>query len=297
MFELILVCIFLSVTVVILFVKLLIMKRDISEICVSFSEKLNSDTNTMITVSTKDKTIRKLANDINLQLKELKRQQNRYLRGDLELKKAVTNISHDLRTPLTAINSYLDLLDEEDKSENAGRYIDVIKKRTELMKQLTEELFRYSIISSPEYNMEEEDCEINRILEESILGFYAALKEADITPEIEITENKIVRTVNRNALIRIFSNVISNAVKYSDGDLKICLTDKGEITFSNTAEGLSETQVDRLFDRFYTVEDARKSTGLGLSIARILIEQMHGTISAKYENNYLTILIKLQEGV
>lgn len=293
MLELILVCIILSVAVVLLSAKLLIMKRDISEICASFSAKLNSDTNTLVSVTSRDKTICKLANDINLQLKELKRQQHRYLRGDLELKKAVTNISHDLRTPLTAINSYLDLLDKAEKSETVSRYIDVIKNRTELMKQLTEELFRYSIITSPEYNMEGEACEINRILEESILGFYAALKEADITPEIEMTENKIVRTVNRNALLRVFSNVISNAVKYSDGDLKIRLTDTGEITFSNMAEGLSETQVDRLFDRFYTVEDARKSTGLGLSIARILIEQMHGTISAKYENNRLTILITL----
>lgn len=76
---------------------------------------------------------------------------------------------------------------------------------------------------------------------------------------------------NENALMRVFGNMISNAIKYGDGDLKITLSENGQITFSNKAYGLDEIQVGRLFDRFYTVEAARKSTGLGLAISKTLI--------------------------
>lgn len=100
-----------------------------------------------------------------------------------------------------------------------------------------------------------------------------------------------MRLLDRTALSRIYSNLLQNALKYSDGDLNIELTESGGITFSNTAAELTEVQVGRLFDRFYTVEAARNSTGLGLSIARTLVEQMHGTISARYEDNKLFIHI------
>ena len=93
----------------------------------------------------------------------------------------------------------------------------------------------------------------------------------------------------------MFSNLLNNAVKYSDGDLDIILTKSGEIIFTNTASGLNEVQAGKLFDRFYTVEAARKSTGLGLAIARTLMEQMNGTISANYEKNRLSLCILLPD--
>ena len=117
------------------------------------------------------------------------------------------------------------------------------------------------------------------------------LTERHIVPKIQITETKVVRMLDRSALSRVFSNLISNVIKYSDGDLKIVLSENGEMAFSNMASGLDEIQVGRLFDRFYTVETARKSTGLGLAISKTLVEQMNGTISAAYENGRLRICI------
>jgi hypothetical protein len=138
---------------------------------------------------------------------------------------------------------------------------------------------------------EKEQVIINTVLEESIAAFYAALKEKKITPDIHMPERKVSRYLDRSALSRVFSNLLNNAMKYSDGDLDITLSETGEITFSNMASGLNEVQVGKLFDRFYTVEAARKSTGLGLAIARALVEQMNGTISATYENDRLSIRI------
>ena len=268
------------------------MRKAAKEIGDEFSEKLKGDTNTLISISTDDKIMCQLTKNINIQLKELRLQRLRYMQGDLELKNAVANISHDLRTPLTAISSYLDLLDKEEKNEPIERYIGIIKNRTETLIQLTEELFRYSIITSPNNNIQLEPVSINRILEDSILQFYATLQGRGITPTLNITEKQVIRNLSSVELSRIFSNILSNAVKYSDGDLSVTLTDNGIIRFSNTAYNLYDVQVERLFDRFYTLENARKSTGLGLSISKILVEQMNGTISAIYENEKLNISIE-----
>lgn len=288
-------CIVLAIVVVLLTVKIILMRQSTEEICTSFAEKMSSDTNTLISISTNDKAIRHLANRINVQLRELRKQRRRFVQGDIELKNVIANISHDLRTPLTAISGYLDLLDHEEKSETVDRYIEIIKNRTEMLKQLTEELFCYSGIVSLMYDPTTELVTVNSVLEESIAAFYTALSERKITPNIQMPEEKVVRNLNRSALSRVFSNLLNNAVKYSDGDLEIILTKSGEIIFTNTASGLNEVQAGKLFDRFYTVETARKSTGLGLAIARTLMEQMNGTISANYEKNRLSLCILLPD--
>ncbi len=161
-----------------------------------------------------------------------------------------------------------------------------------MLKQLTTELFRYSVITSTFNSDTPEKLEMNNVLEESIAAHYALICQNHIVPDISITEKKIVCNLNKNALLRIFQNIISNAVKYSDGDLKIKLKDDGEIIFSNHAEKLDEVQVGRLFDRFYTVQTADKSTGLGLSIAKMLTQQMKGSITADYSDCSLNIRIK-----
>ena len=114
-------------------------------------------------------------------------------------------------------------------------------------------------------------------------------------PNLRIRVKKIIRNLDPSALTRVFSNLLNNAMKYSDGDLDITLSEAGEISFTNTASGLNEVQVGRLFERFFTVEAARKSTGLGLAIARTLTEQMGGTIWAEYENNRLSIRVFFPE--
>ncbi len=277
--------------IIALLVKIHILQKSVKEIEIAFADRLVTDTNVLIDISSGDKNVRRLANTINGQLRKLRTERRRFQQGDLELKNAVTNISHDLRTPLTALSGYLELLEQEEKSESVNRYIEIIKDRVDILTQLSEELFKYSVIISTKDNITKEQVIINTVLEESIAAFYTVLTERNIVPEIQISETKVVRMLDRSALSRVFSNLISNVIKYSDGDLKIVLSENGEIAFSNMASGLDEIQVGRLFDRFYTVEAARKSTGLGLTISKTLVEQMKGTISAIYENNRLSIHI------
>ena len=133
-----------------------------------------------------------------------------------------------------------------------------------------------------------------RVLEESLLSFEGALQKANIEPTITISGREIWRMLDRSSVSRIFENVISNAIKYSDGDFIVCLSDDGVVSFTNAAKNLSSLEVSKLFDRFYTVDSARKSTGLGLSIAKLLTEQMNGTMSAHYENGNLTVAINFK---
>ena len=284
--------ILLSLTVVILAVKLYLLKRTAREIEHSFKEKLRMDTNTLIDVPFRDKDMISLTNTLNKDLALIRELRHRYNQGDVELKNAIANISHDLRTPLTAICGYLELLEEAEKSDEVKKYLDIIENRTKNLKQLTEELFKYSIVASAEENLRLEKISLNSAIEECIAEYYVALQKRNIIPEIKITDKKIERTLDKIALSRILSNILSNAVKYSDGDLQIELNDSGEIFFLNTASSLDETQVKKLFNRFYTVENARTSTGLGLSIARTLAERMNGDISATYIDPRLVICIK-----
>ena len=276
---------------IVLLAKVYFLRKSVREITEAFHERLTSDTNTLIGISSRDFYMRKLAADINVQLRLLRKERHRYQQGDLELKEAVTNISHDLRTPLTAIKGYLDLLEREEKGVTVERYLSQIKNRTEVLTSLTEELFRYSIVTSSQ-DIKLERIDLVRVLEESLLSFYAVMQEKGIQPEITLPDEPVYRELDLSMVNRVFSNIISNAMKYSDGDFSVKLDAEGTITFTNSAGQLNPVIVGRLFDRFYTVENSRNSTGLGLSIAKILIERMEGNISAQYINGALNIMIQ-----
>lgn len=287
-----LLCGALLMAVLALCVKVFLLHRAMDEITERLGEHLSSDTNVLLSLSSRDRHARRLAADLNRHLRRLREQRRRYQSGDRELKEAVTNISHDLRTPLTAICGYLDLLEREEKSSAAERYLTLIAGRAEAMKQLTEELFRYSVILSAQ-ELALEPVDMVAALEESVAGFYGPLSERGIEPQISLPEEPVVRQLDRSLLSRIFGNILNNALKYSGGDLQIVLTGDGTVTFANAAPGLDEVQVGRLFDRFFTVEAARNATGLGLAISRTLVERMGGTIDAQYDAGTLTIRVRL----
>lgn len=286
-------CGMLAVTVLLLLCRMISLKRGMKEIRIAMEECLSTDTNILISISSQNRQIRRLASELNIRLRQLRDQRRKYQNCNSELRQSITNISHDLRTPLTAICGYLDLLECEEHTPNAERYLAVIRERMEALKQLTEEFFHCSVLLTPENGNVPKPVSVNRVLEENLAAFYTAFTERGIVPRVNMPEKPIIYTLDRASLSRIFSNLLSNAVRYSDGDLDITLSKSGEIIFANTASNLDEIEIGRLFNRFYTVEAARKSTGLGLSIARSLAEQMGGTLSASYCDNRLSIRLSL----
>lgn len=267
-------------------------RKAADEICEEMEARIGIDTNVGIDISISDHKMRRLAAEIDMQMKIIRKEQIRYLQGDKELKEAVTNISHDLRTPLTAVCGYMELLEREETSEKVREYLGVIQERIHRLKQLTEELFRYSLIVSVHHYEEREKVSLNQALEECIAAYYGALKEKGIIPEIKIPEKKMERLLNKAAFSRVLENIIGNALKYSDGDLKILLTEEGKVVFRNRAEEMNEVLAEKLFDRYYTVESGNNATGLGLSIARILTEEMGGRMGAVFEKGELEIWVE-----
>lgn len=326
------VCIAAVALVIMLALKIAFLYQGLKEIGRQLHDRLSEDTNNVIYVSGNDRHLRAFARQMNQELKILYDQRRRYQNGDRELKEAVTNISHDLRTPLTAIYGYLELAEAETEAAEAleaaaslqelgdnapaerSHYLAQIRNRADAMRALTEELFRYSIIVSTsrentgyqqavggtKEDSGKERVVLNRFLADCLLSYYDIFRQNGIEPQIAIADEEVVRILDAGALRRIFCNILDNAVKYSKpamsserAVLSVELFPDGTITFRNSAQHLDWVSVERLFDRFYTVETGRNATGLGLSIAKLLTERMGGSISAVYAEGMLEIMVKL----
>ncbi|MCR5529997.1 MAG: HAMP domain-containing histidine kinase [Saccharofermentans sp.] len=272
--------------------KLIVMKRAMSQVTEQFRGITSTDTNTVISVNSRDKDIRVLANELNKVLVDVRKAYLRYNEGDMEMKMSITNISHDLRTPLTAILGRLELLKDVDKPKEVEETLEIIENRARYMKDLTEELFEYSVILSSDEEPVKEDVMLNQLLEDSLLNHYGALTRAGIEPEVDICEEKVIRKVNKKQIDRVFSNLMSNAIKYSKGDLTISLTSDGKVTFANKAPDLTPVEVEKLFNRFYTVQTARNSTGLGLAIARKFVTENGGSVDAVLKDGVLNFILQ-----
>ena len=280
----------LGVLLLILAGKVYTLRKSARQLREGMAQQLERETNTLLAVSSGDREMRALADALNGQLAQLRAERQRYQHGDLELKEAITNISHDLRTPLTAIVGYLALLEGEEKSEAVERYLSQISNRTQVLHQLSEELFAYALLTAPQ-PLHPQRVDLRGLVEEALLSYCGAMEQRGMEPTIQLPAGRVERNLDPTAAGRVLSNIISNALKYSAGDFAVTMTPDGVITFANSAPDLNPVLVQRLFDRFFTVETARHSTGLGLSIAKLLTQQMEGTLEAKYQEGQLVITL------
>lgn len=290
--------IILLITVIILFficmlltLKIYFIKLSIKKINSEFERILKSDTNNIISIAAIDKNIKHLTINLNKNLINLRTQRLQYENGNQELHNIITNISHDLRTPLTSISGYIDLMKDEKLSENQKKYLTIIQKKSSELTELTSQLFYFSNTMDINIYLNKEYYCINELLEEVLLSYYATFKEKNIVPKVEICNKKIYKLVNKISIIRVFENILSNVFKYSNGDFKIQLNENEELIFSNKASSLDATTVGKIFDRYFSVENAKGSSGLGLSIAKKLVELNNGTIHAEYFDDTLFIKI------
>ena len=291
-YILVLVTLILLIINIFIILRIYLIKKSIKEIEYSFDYILKMDTNSIITISSSDKSIKNLATSLNNQLIELRTQKLEYTNGNQELKEIITNISHDLRTPLTAIKGYIDILKEENLSKKQKKYLNIIHEKSQELFNITEQLLNFSkAIDLENISIQKEKCCINEILEETLISYYEIFKEKNINPNIQICSEKIYKNLNKNSLIRILENIFSNAFKYSNGDFKVELKKDGTITFSNKSNILDSTTVSKIFNRYFSVENAKESVGIGLAIVKQLVELNNGKIYANYINETFSINI------
>ncbi len=300
---LIVVCIVLAIALIIAVIKIALLKRGYDELTDNIEDQVRGKTQIPVTLTTADSHARRTAETLNHELTKLQDLRNEYLDGNRKVAQAVTEISHDIRTPLTAINSYLDLMKDEENEALKQEYLERIKSRTLSLSDLADELFKYSTSTDPtRYPVQSEEVssepiDICRTLEECILSFYAAFKGKDIEPEIELPDEPVFVLCDKKSANRIFENIISNALKYANDSLKVNLNRDGTAVFSNHAPDLTPVSAAKLFDRYFTVKEGSNSTGLGFSIAKELIVRNGGTIESELIDGVLSIKVhfKMQE--
>ena len=284
----------LAAVVLALGVKVWLLRRGARALRLGLAQKLREDTNTLLSLPCRDRELRRLASSLNEELRLLRKERLRYQQGDRELKEAVVNVSHDLRTPLTALSGYVELLKGEALSPAGQRYLSQIEDRAQAMKAMTEELFRYSLVAE-ETALTLEPVDLRAAVEEALLSFYGAFQQKGVVPQLSLPQGPVTRQLDKAALSRVLGNILTNALKYSPGELAVALSPAGGLTFSNPAPGLDPVSAGRLFHRFYTVESSAQSTGLGLSIARELTQRLGGTISARWESGRLQVELTFPE--
>ena len=284
----------LAAVVLALGVKVWLLRRGARALRLGLAQKLREDTNTLLSLPCRDRELRRLAASLNEELRLLRKERLRYQQGDRELKEAVVNVSHDLRTPLTALSGYVELLKGEALSPAGQRYLSQIEDRAQAMQAMTEELFRYSL-AAEETALTLEPVDLRAAVEEALLSFYGAFQQKGVVPQLSLPQGPVTRQLDKAALSRVLGNILTNALKYSPGELAVALSPAGVLTFSNPAPDLDPVSAGRLFHRFYTVESSAQSTGLGLSIARELTQRLGGTISARWESGRLQVELTFPE--
>ena len=282
---------FLATALGVLIFKLAVIRKDMKNLTRLVDESISLGISEEIVLKASDGRLKELVALLNCELSRMRELKTDYIAGDRELKEAVTNIAHDLRTPLTAIYGYIDLMSKTDDPAEMKKYVAAIENRVAAITHLTEELYEFTVISSSG-TREAVPTDIRRLLEDTLIASYPLFEQNGITPDVKTPDRAVYRSVDPDALSRVFTNIISNAEKYSENGFSVTMTEDCEIIFSNRASGLTDIDVSKLFDRFFTVDPSRRSTGLGLSIAKALVEQMGGVIFADYSGEILSITVR-----
>lgn len=245
-----------------------------------------------IRVSLSNRDIEELAYAINQKDNLHKKLQVQIKQEEEQLKQSISNISHDLRTPLTSIQGYLTLLQECEDKQEQGQCIKIIKAKTDYLTDLVQEFYDLSVIENEQVDVECERVDINRIVTDCLIEKYYEFGE--IQPTIQ-TENTPVWIYGNNLICkRIIENLIVNALRYSDNYIEVSINQKGVFTIKNSTKSLDDIDVNLLFNKFYTVDKSRTkgSSGLGLYIVKELLKKIDGKIeNVSYEKNILSISI------
>lgn len=298
-YKLILVIVLLVLIVVYLFIHLILLKKSIKDLKNDFiSIKDSKEVERYLTFNFPDKNLEELAMEINDYIDSYFKNNYQLKNTIREVRGEITNISHDLRTPLTSILGYLELLNEEELTSEQKEIISVVKRRSLGLKDLIEQLYEYTRLENKEYNIKIEKIDLYKVLQEHILEFYMEFEKKNIDFKLSMPKEAKPIWINGDikCIKRILTNLTNNALKYTNGEAEVNLKVKGNtasFTYITTRGSLTDYDIKHIFDRFYKKDLSRSvsnSSGLGLTITRIFTERMGGDIYAHGDDEYLYIV-------
>lgn len=296
--------------IIVLVIILLKYFQQIRDICRQLSFLQEHDSNMRITSEIDLGGIGALTKQLNALLLQQREERIQYRRKEQMISETYTNLSHDIRTPLTSLDGYFQLLSDSDSKEEQERYVRIIRERVDSLKEMLEELFLFTRLKNTAYPLPLSPCDLNRIVKDTVFSYYEEWKKRSIEPDIVLSEQSCVIMGNRQALHRTLQNIIKNGLVHGENAIRIRLTverakqEKAEterdrkgkdqinsepgsgqavvLSISNPVRSVEQIDVSRVFERFYRSDSERSSgsTGLGLAIAREFVLRMNGTIEA-----------------
>lgn len=288
--------------------RLLILKRAIQKVSRELREiSLELDENRVVKMPVPEKELEELLEGINQNLEAIRIERRNYQQEELKLKEQIENISHDLRTPLTAVLGYLKMIDTEEMDSEHCNYLQTAINKSYTLQNLVSQFYELSRVNAENFHLKLEPVNAVRILKEICLEYYGLFEKEQLIINMSLKENSFVISGGEEALKRVFSNLIQNAIRYAKSELNIQVEsgldgETVQFIFSNDIEAEQEiSDPERLFDRFYMQEQSRNhgGTGLGLTISKSLVEHMNGTIHAVYsgesEKRFLTFTIQFHK--
>ena len=286
-------CIIIGILAGIIILQSIIMwkyQRQVKDICRQLAFLMKHDSNMLIHREFGLGGIGMLSDRLN-DLLELRRKEKQYYQEkETLIADTYTNLSHDIRTPLTSLDGYFQLMEACENVEEQRRYLNIIHERIHSLNEMLEELFMFTKLKNESYRLELTSCCINRILKETVFSYYDDWVRREIQPDIQITEEQLYIDGNKQGLSRIIQNVIKNGLDHGEKKIRIVLKreqNRAVLRISNQVIASEQIDIEHVFDRFYKADAARSktSTGLGLSIAREFVRRMNGEIGARIEEN------------
>ena len=290
----------LTVAVAVLAVRTVVMRREIRSMSRQLEDLSSGRTEKKISLTLVDARLNGLAAQINENMELQKQLRIDARKSEQRLKDSIAGVSHDLRTPLTAIIGYIQMLERSGLNGEQQEKATIILKKANAMRELVESFFELSVIESGQSELAEEAVNFTNIVSEAVVDFIPRFEAAELEPDVDLGNKSLYIAGDTTALGRIVQNLLSNALKYTAGRVKVALEERdGEIILTVVNEVRPDTPPDmeRIFERFYTGDDCRNSgsAGLGLYIVKLLAEKMQGAVSASLENKMLSVYVVFQE--
>jgi signal transduction histidine kinase len=213
----------------------------------------------------------------------------------------ITNVSHDLRTPLTSIMTYTALLKSQDlTSDEQNAYVEIIDRKSKRLQTLIDDLFEVSKMASGNVELYKDKIDINQLLHQTLAEYDEAIKDSTLQFRTQSLENPIFATVDGQKLWRVFDNLIGNILKYSLEQTRVYISvqeinDQVKLTFKNVSKYELNEQADELFERFKRGDTSRQTegSGLGLAIAKSIIDLHGGELNIKIDGDLFKVTITL----
>lgn len=279
------------------------MQRQLKQISRKLAEIQDADSDEYVMNFTDNKALMELLAQINRLLEERKKIKADFCSSENSLKKMLSNISHDIKTPMTVILGYLEILKMDSMKEN--EMLLKVEQKTQQVMDLINQFFTLAKLEAGDTDIEISKIDICESCRESVLDFYEILTQKEFEVEAEIPEEPVFVQGNKDALRRILFNIISNAVRYgSDGKyMGIFFRSDDKYVYvdvEDRGKGIDKAFAQNVFERLFTMEDSRnreiQGNGLGLTIAQNLARQMGGEIILDSEPNMkTTFTVKLHK--